>query len=75
MNVSTNINIPSIQPKDVKLSERRDDMKEWPSVEYGDIYSYLILNRASDGKQMRNYKSLDSFNYLKCGCVGRVITL
>lgn len=50
-------------------------MKEWPSVEYGDIYSYLILNRASDGKQMKNYKSLDSFNYLKCGCVGRVITL
>lgn len=46
MNVSTNTNIPSIQPKDVKSSEWRDDMKEWPFVEYGDIYNYLILNRA-----------------------------
>lgn len=65
MNVSTNINISSIQPKDVKLSEWRDDIKEWPSVEYGTIYNYLILNRASDSEQTRNYKSLDSFNYFK----------
>lgn len=57
MNVSTNINISSIQPKDVKLSEWRDDIKEWPSVEYGKIYNYLILNRASDSEQTRNYKS------------------
>lgn len=52
MNVSTNINIPSIQPNYVKLSEWRDDMKDRPSVEYGYIYNYLILNRASDGKQI-----------------------
>lgn len=48
-------------------------MKGWPSVEYGDIYNYLIHNRASDGEQMRNYKSLDSLNYFKIGCVGRVL--
>lgn len=48
-------------------------MKELPSDEYGDIYNYLILNRASDGEQMIHYKSLDSFNYFKSGCVGRVL--
>lgn len=37
--------------KDVKTGEWKDDIREWPQVEYGDIYNYLILSRACDGEK------------------------
>lgn len=60
-------------PKDVKHQEWKDDIREWPQVEYGDIYNYLILSRACDGEEMKNYKSLDSYNYFKSGSVGKIL--
>lgn len=29
-------------PKDVKTDAWNDYIREWPQVEYGDIYNYLI---------------------------------
>lgn len=60
-------------PKDVKTGEWKDDIREWPQVEYGDIYNHLILSRACDGEKMKNYKSLDSYNYFKSGSVGKIL--
>lgn len=38
-------------PKDVKTDELKDDFREWAHMEYGDIYSYLILSRACECKK------------------------
>lgn len=46
-----------------------DNTKLWPSITYGDIYNYLIESEAVDGKAMKSYKSLDSFNYFLSGWV------
>jgi hypothetical protein len=46
-----------------------DDMKQWPSITYGDIYNYLIESKSVDGKEMKSYKGLDSFNYFQSGWV------
>ncbi|XP_033759579.1 uncharacterized protein LOC117341823 [Pecten maximus] len=63
---------PSIyRPELVKVSDWRDDMREWPEVLYGDIYNYLVKNRAVDESEMQNFKSFDSFNYFKSGSVGK----
>ena len=50
-----------------------DDMRDWPPVLYGDIYNYLITSKAVDGQQMKNFKSLQSFNYFQSGNVGKVL--
>ncbi len=44
-----------------------DDTKQWPSITYGDIYNYLIESKSVDGKEMKSYKGLDSFNYFQSG--------
>ncbi len=46
-----------------------DNTKEWPSITYGDIYNYLIESKCVDGKAMKSYKGLDSFNYFQSGWV------
>ena len=60
-------------PKDVKHNEWKVDICEWLQVEYGDIYNYLILSSACDGEEMKNYKSMDNYNYLKSGSGGKVL--
>ena len=64
--------IPSVTPKDVK-NEWIDDMRDWPDIQYGDIYNYLVSNKACDGLEMKNYKSMDSYNYFKSGSVGKIL--
>jgi hypothetical protein len=34
---------------------------------YGDIYNYLITSKAVDGEEMKNLKSLQSYNYFQSG--------
>ncbi|CAC5420784.1 unnamed protein product [Mytilus coruscus] len=47
-----------------------DDMRVWPNMMYGDIYNFLVESKAVDGQQMKNFKSLQSFNYFQSGNVG-----
>jgi hypothetical protein len=46
-----------------------DDIKQWPPITYGDIYNYLIESKSVDGKEMKSYKGLESFNYFQSGWV------
>ena len=44
-------------PKDVKVDIKNGRILicVWPQVEHGDIYNHLILSRACDGKEIKNY--------------------
>ena len=46
-----------------------DDVKQWPSILYGDIYNYLINSKTVDGQGMNSWKSMDSYNYWQSGWV------
>lgn len=59
--------------QNTSTNEWKDDIRDWPQVEYGDIYNFLVLSRACDGEEMKNCKSLDSYNYFKSGSVGKLI--
>ena len=57
------------------LSENEwcDDITKWPSVEYGDIYNYLIESKGSYTRQsLKAYKSLEAYNYFVSGHVRTV---
>lgn len=49
--------------------------KLWPSVEFGDIYLYLVEKECSYTKEkFRNYKALESYNYFLSGKVKNIVT-
>ena len=46
-----------------------DDITHWPTVEFGQIYIYLIdIQDSLQGKKMKAYKSLEVFNYYRYAC-------
>ena len=50
-----------------------DDMTQWPDLQYGDVYSYLIDTKGAYTKEtLKAYKSLDAYNYFCCGHVRTV---
>ncbi|XP_064461730.1 uncharacterized protein LOC135371681 [Ornithodoros turicata] len=55
------------------LDSWSDDMKWWPGVTSGDIVYYLLSSKACDLKDVKAYKSLESYNYLQCGWVGKLL--
>ena len=53
--------------------EWMDDITKWPSVEYGDIYNYLIDSKGRYAKDsLKAYKSLEAYNYFVSGHVRTV---
>lgn len=56
--------------QDEKWSE---DLSQWPELEFGDIYGYLIDTKGTYTKEkLRAYKSLDAYNYFFNGYVRTV---
>jgi hypothetical protein len=49
-----------------------EDMRSWPNITLQEITIYLIESKAVDGQAMRNYKSMDSYNYFQSGWVDTV---
>lgn len=50
-----------------------DDVKKWPRITYGNIFSYFVDSVACDGKAMSNLKSSEAYQYLHSDKVGRVL--
>ena len=55
------------------IKEWKDDMRSWPNILYGDIYNYLLHSKAVDGEEMKNFKSLQSYNYFMSGNVHEIL--
>ena len=47
-------------------------MKNWPKLTDMNIMFYLLKTKACDLEDMNCYKSLDSYNYLVSGLVGKL---
>ncbi|XP_037555745.2 uncharacterized protein LOC119432660, partial [Dermacentor silvarum] len=58
-------------PDDIK--EWTEDMRDWPEIRGPDIVYYLLHSKACDLQEVRCYKSLQSYNYLQSGWVGKVL--
>ncbi|XP_076103709.1 uncharacterized protein LOC143072585 [Mytilus galloprovincialis] len=56
-----------------EIKDWNDDMRSWPNLMYGDIYNYLIRSKAVDGETMKNFKSLQSYNYFQSGNVDKIL--
>ena len=50
-----------------------DDITQWPDLQFGDIYSYLIHTEGPyTQEKLKAYKSLESYNYFTSGHVRTV---
>jgi len=62
-------------PDPFSLAEDKwvDDVRRWPQVEFGDIYTYLIETKGEYTKEsLKAYKSLEAFNFFHSGYVRTV---
>ena len=62
--------------KDVKVNIKNARMiliREWPQVEHGNIYNHLILSQTCDGEEMKKYRSMVSYDYLKSVSVRKIL--
>ncbi|XP_070377408.1 uncharacterized protein [Dermacentor albipictus] len=51
-----------------------EDIREWPNVNAADIIFYLVNSKACDFQQIKNFRALESYNYVQSGWVGKVFT-
>ncbi|XP_038047632.1 uncharacterized protein LOC119721738 [Patiria miniata] len=51
----------------------KDDVRDWPKLEFQDIYDYFINAPACDEQPNRNFRSIsEGINYLNSGWVGTI---
>lgn len=62
-------------PTPTNISTWSDDMKLWPPVDYRDIVNYLVLSQGVDGEEMRNFKSMESYQYFHAQKVSKFVVL
>ncbi|XP_077509383.1 uncharacterized protein LOC144120641 [Amblyomma americanum] len=58
-------------PDDIK--DWSEDMRDWPEIRGPYIVFYLVQTKVCDLLEVRAYKSLESYNYLQSGRVGKVL--
>lgn len=61
-------------PYSIAESQWTEDMKEWPEIHFGDLYTYLINTKGIYTKEkLKAYKSLEAYNYFFNGYVRSVL--
>ena len=70
------LTIDSLQlddPLAIDESQWSEDLSQWPELEFGNIYTYLIETKGVYTKEkLKAYKSLEAYNYYRNGCVRTV---
>ena len=62
-------------PYMLKKSECSEDLADYPSFEYPDIVSYLVLQTSwITGQLVKAYKSMDAYNFFVSGWVDTIFT-
>jgi hypothetical protein len=65
--------IDKMDPYEIPKAEWKSVVGEWPDVQYGDIYNYLVNTVSAYSKdEMRGYKGMDSYNQFVCGWVKEI---
>lgn len=60
-------------PYSITEDQWLDDVSKWPTLEFGDLYTYLIDSVGNFTKdKLRAYKSLEAYNYFYNGYVRTV---
>ena len=60
-------------PYNITDDQWLDDVSKWPTVEFGDVYTYLIDSVGNFTKEkLKAYKSLEAYNYFYNGYVRTV---
>ena len=63
-------------PFSIKDDQWSEDLSQWPELEFGDIYGYLIDTEGTHTKEkLKAYKSLDAYNYYFNGYIRTVYHL
>ena len=71
LTLRTGLQLPD--PYSLPDNEWLQDMKTWPSLQWPDIYMYLINSPSVYTKEsLKAYKSLDAVNFVLCGHVQEV---
>lgn len=63
-----------VLPQPYTIEGWEDDLKKWPKITYGCIFSYVNTYSAVDGEAMKNLKSSEAYQYLHSNKVGCVLT-
>lgn len=57
-------------PHPDSITAWKDDVRLWPGIRQPDIIYYLLSTKACDLRDVKAFKSLESYNYLQSGWVG-----
>ena len=58
----------------ISESQWTEDMRKWPEIHYGDLYSYLINTKGIYTKEnLKAFRSLEAYNYFFNGYVRKVL--
>lgn len=63
-------------PYSIEEGHWSDDVTRWPTMEFGDLYSYLVNTEGSYTQEfLKAYESLEAYNYFFNGYVRTVYYL
>lgn len=67
--------LPDPLDETLRLYTFNNDPRLWPSVAFGDVYTYLVEAECAYTKEkFRNYKALDAYNYFYSGKIRNIVS-
>ena len=60
-------------PKEISVELREDDIRKWPAVTLGHVFSYILKKRDFDSDYIGKYKDKKAYSFFDSGFVGPVL--